>query len=181
MVLFQAYENVCPTHHITLERDRRGELIPIGSGRYGTVFLARYTPTGEFVAVKMFRGNKAEKNIRREAAMLDILQGTKLCPKFYGLLDMNRRSPGKFSNLAVVMELVRFKENTKQCFNLKTYVQTTLSRAGLTTKDWLNFCRELADGIKEIHEVCLGICEFFREVHFIDKCNKDSTRESNVH
>ncbi|XP_013397755.1 cyclin-dependent kinase 2-like [Lingula anatina] len=156
--LYQAaYENICPADHIVPERDKRGELVQIGSGRYGTVFLARYKPTGDYVAVKRFKRNKSsEIHIRREAAFLDILQETKLCPKFYGILEEKRQSTSKFANLSIVMELVRLKENTKQCFNLKSFVQTQFARGGLTTKDWFNFNIELAQGLMEVHE--RGIC-----------------------
>ncbi|XP_013395094.1 mitogen-activated protein kinase kinase kinase 21 [Lingula anatina] len=151
----------CSPADIEFDRDSRGRLVEIGSGGFGTVFLATHRPTGDVVAVKMFkRKYSSDQRIRREAAVLGHLAGTKLCPEFYGLVDYGADggvAEGRFAHLAVVTELVRFRKSTLQCFDLKKFSQTYFARRGLTPQDWLNFSLELVEGVQEIHEKGVGV------------------------
>ncbi|XP_013401053.1 myosin light chain kinase, smooth muscle-like [Lingula anatina] len=165
----------CSIKDIKLDSGPDDRATRIGMGDFGTVFRATHVPSGDRVAVKFFkRDENTRRDILVEARVLEYLNGAKLSPKFYGVVNYGEAAVAEteFSPLAVVTEFVSIRQKSRLSFHYEEFRKFRSTRRHLTATDWLRFGMELAEGLQEIHEMGIGIFDIKHENIMVQRDSK---------
>ncbi|XP_013387748.1 dual specificity protein kinase shkC isoform X1 [Lingula anatina] len=139
------YEN------ITYVKNSSGQNILVGSGSFGSVYLAMYKETYP-VIVKVFHKHTAKNTTKKrlkqtfhEARLSAMLQPTGLLPKFYGLVRTEIDGEVEFG---LVHE---YYANGMTVLKLLTDNNSPELENGLQP-DWLQICLKLVQSIDRLHK-----------------------------
>ncbi len=140
------------------------DMIMLGSGTYGNVYLAKHHQSGIPLAVKLFHKNHNDtKNILKEATISIWLNSTKASPYCFGIISVQTervtdkgldKEKNPYHALGIVYEFVG-DVKTKSSITLSDLIKMDEAsnghQAALTKREWVEVCAMTAVALDAIH------------------------------
>lgn len=117
------------------------DLEKLGAGSYGQIWKAKLFQTGESRALKVFENDQAG-DMRREAQILNLVQGSPHVVKFFGYYDGTRSKLPIYEKLQSDLFLLLEYVNGSNLWQIK-------DQGRVENMDWV--CKQCFDGLEYIH------------------------------